>query len=275
MKTLLVSLVLLLVGSKNDALKDTTVYLSASGKVLVSEQNAVFCDKLTTQSPKKYVLTKKQLVNQRWKDYASQIIEIKNDSTYIVTKVVDKIREKSVRVTKANSKGFFSIRDYKENKLIAQGLSKSIFPEIKEGLWIVYHPNGQKASEQYFQNNQMTGNRNWNEKGVETESNVFPYAQEMPEFPGGVKQMNQFIKENAHPSSEAIRPAKHAIVYVQMVVFEDGSLNKITVAKGVHALLDAEALRVVSLMPKWVPGQINGQKVKVLVTIPVVFNLLK
>ena len=62
-------------------------------------------------------------------------------------------------------------------------------------------------------------------------------------------------------------------VICQFIVEEDGSISSIKVAKSVHPLLDAEALRVVSAMPSWKPGMHKGQKVRVKLNIPITFRL--
>ena len=62
-------------------------------------------------------------------------------------------------------------------------------------------------------------------------------------------------------------------VVISFVVETDGSITQVQVAKPVDPLLDKEAARVVSSMPKWVPGQQNGQKVRVKYNVPVMFKL--
>ena len=62
-------------------------------------------------------------------------------------------------------------------------------------------------------------------------------------------------------------------VVISFVVETDGSITQVQVAKPVDPLLDKEAARVVSSMPKWVPGQQNGQKVRVKYNVPVNFKL--
>ncbi len=57
------------------------------------------------------------------------------------------------------------------------------------------------------------------------------------------------------------------------VVMKDGSIGEVKVAKGVSPELDAEALRCVKSMPKWMPGKQNGEAVNVKYTIPLSFRL--
>ena len=62
-------------------------------------------------------------------------------------------------------------------------------------------------------------------------------------------------------------------VIVQFVVNKEGSVEDVAVATGVDPYLDAEALRIVKMMPKWKPGKHEGKEVNVKCTIPIGFNL--
>ena len=71
----------------------------------------------------------------------------------------------------------------------------------------------------------------------------------------------------------AIRQNIHGQVFVSFIVEKDGSVTNVTVEHGVDELLDDEAVRVVSVSPKWIPGQIKGEKVRTRIVIPVEFRL--
>ena len=60
---------------------------------------------------------------------------------------------------------------------------------------------------------------------------------------------------------------------MQFVVQKDGAITQTEVVKGVHELLDAEALRTIKSMPNWVPGEKDGEAVKVKMTLPINFKL--
>ncbi|NMC41387.1 MAG: energy transducer TonB, partial [Bacteroidales bacterium] len=64
-------------------------------------------------------------------------------------------------------------------------------------------------------------------------------------------------------------------VVVRFVVSADGSVKRAEIVKGVHPVLDSEALRVVSLMPRWKPGRQNGTPAPVWFSVPVKFELKK
>jgi protein TonB len=62
-------------------------------------------------------------------------------------------------------------------------------------------------------------------------------------------------------------------VVVQVIVEKDGSIGEQKVLRSVHPVLDAEAMRVVNIMPKWVPGMIDGKPARVKYALPVTFKL--
>ena len=64
-------------------------------------------------------------------------------------------------------------------------------------------------------------------------------------------------------------------VLVSFVVNEKGEVQDVKISRGVHMVLDDEAIRVVSASPKWRPGRLNGKKVKTAMTVAVDFKLDK
>lgn len=102
---------------------------------------------------------------------------------------------------------------------------------------------------------------------------VFLIADKMPEYPGGMNEMLKFLAQNIKYPVEAQKNSITGRVIVQFVVMEDGSLGMERVVRSVDPQLDAEALRVIKLMPKWIPGTVKGDPVKVRFTIPVMFRL--
>lgn len=98
-------------------------------------------------------------------------------------------------------------------------------------------------------------------------------AEQMPSFPGGQKKLMDFLAENTRYPKECEETCVQGRVVVTFLVEKDGSISQIRVAKSLHPLLDEEAVRVVSSMPKWIPGSQNGVRVGVRYTIPVTFRL--
>ncbi len=102
---------------------------------------------------------------------------------------------------------------------------------------------------------------------------VFDVVEQMPEFPGGTQELMQFLYSNIKYPKDAMEADMQGRVLVTFVVNADGQVVEPQVVKGVCPSLDAEALRVVGLMPKWKPGMQKGQAVRVKYTIPISFRL--
>ena len=95
----------------------------------------------------------------------------------------------------------------------------------------------------------------------------------MPEFPVGQSALYSFISSNMHYPIVAIENGIQGKVLVQFVVNQDGSIVDTEILRGVDPSLDKEALRIVSLMPKWKPGLKKGKPVRVRFTVPLIFRL--
>ena len=102
---------------------------------------------------------------------------------------------------------------------------------------------------------------------------VFMVAEQMPEFPGGMKELLKFLQNNLKYPENAMKNNVQGRVIVQFVVEKDGTLTEFKVARSVDPDLDAEALRVLQIMPKWKPGMQRGKIVRVKFTVPVSFKL--
>jgi TonB family protein len=98
-------------------------------------------------------------------------------------------------------------------------------------------------------------------------------AEQMPMFQGGDRKLMEYLENNVQYPPECEETCVQGRVVVTFLVERDGSISNAKVVKSVHPLLDAEALRVVEGMPKWMPGRQNGVTVAVKYTIPVTFRL--
>ncbi len=101
----------------------------------------------------------------------------------------------------------------------------------------------------------------------------FVVVEEMPMYPGGDVELLNFIKNNTRYPEEAKRDLIQGRVIIRFVVNKDGNTEGISVLRGVHPLLDAEAVRVVSLLSGFKPGKQGGQAVNVWYMAPVNFTL--
>ena len=101
-------------------------------------------------------------------------------------------------------------------------------------------------------------------------------VEESPEYPGGMKELLKYMKENLQYPEEAIEKGIEGRVICQFTVKTDGSIDNIVVLKSIHKSLDEEAIRLIKNMPKWKPGRnYKGEVQDCKYTIPVTFKLPK
>jgi protein TonB len=99
------------------------------------------------------------------------------------------------------------------------------------------------------------------------------FAEQMPQFPGGDKQLYKWLSEQIIYPTIARENGIMGKVIISFVVEKDGTVSGIKVARGIHESLDNEAVRVAKLMPEWLPGKQNGRAVRVSYNIPIIFQL--
>lgn len=102
---------------------------------------------------------------------------------------------------------------------------------------------------------------------------VFEVVEKMPEYPGGMSAMMAFINKNIKYPAEAQKTKAQGRVVIQFIVDTEGNIIEPKVIQSVDPLLDAEAIRLTAIMPKWKPGMQRGQAVNVKYMVPIVFRL--
>lgn len=99
---------------------------------------------------------------------------------------------------------------------------------------------------------------------------VYEVVEQMPSFPGGQEALMTYINHNIKYPDEDCGQGR---VIVSFIVEKDGSITNATIRRSVDPAFDREALRVISSMPKWIPGKNNGRNVRVRFNVPVQFKL--
>jgi protein TonB len=97
---------------------------------------------------------------------------------------------------------------------------------------------------------------------------IFTVVEKQPEFPGGQKALDDFIKLNLKDS----RKYKKGNVYAQFIIEKDGSITDIKIIRGLSNKQDIEVVRLISTMPNWIPGKQREKKRRVRYVLPVKFN---
>ena len=102
---------------------------------------------------------------------------------------------------------------------------------------------------------------------------IYNVAETMPQFPGGSNELMKYLSENTKYPESAKANKIEGRVFVRFVIEKDGSITNAEVMRGIDKECDAEAVRVVSSMPKWQPGTQSGEAVRCRFTVPFIFKL--
>ena len=129
-------------------------------------------------------------------------------------------------------------------------------------LVVVFAPAGANA-----QNKKV--NKAQTHKDTTTDDKVYDVCEQMPIYEGGDAALLKYLRENLKLPEEDKERGMQGRMVVGFVVEKDGSLTNVKVLRAVDIALDAEVLRVVKGMPKWIPGRHNGQRVRVRYLLPI------
>ena len=111
------------------------------------------------------------------------------------------------------------------------------------------------------------------EKNVNVKDSIFTKVDKMPEFKGGFDNLVKFLIKNVKYPENAKNKGIEGKVFVSFTIDEIGKVTNPKIVKSVNPELDAEALRVISLLPDWIPGNNKGKIVKATLTLPINFKL--
>lgn len=102
---------------------------------------------------------------------------------------------------------------------------------------------------------------------------VYKKVDKMPEFEGGMEKLMGFLGDNLTYPEECKAEGVEGTVFVSFIVDEQGKVIVSRIKRGVHEAMDNEALRVVKMMPDWIPGEHENKKVKVEYNLPIRFKM--
>ena len=110
-------------------------------------------------------------------------------------------------------------------------------------------------------------------KDTTTDDKIYEVCEQMPIFEGGDAALLKYLTDSVKYPELAKKHGVQGRVVIGFIVEKDGSLTDVKVLRHVDIALDAEALRVVKGMPKWIPGCQDEQLVRVRYNVPVSFRL--
>ncbi|NVN93665.1 MAG: energy transducer TonB [Bacteroidetes bacterium] len=105
------------------------------------------------------------------------------------------------------------------------------------------------------------------------DTTTYIFVSQMPAFPGGLEELYRYLKSSVKYPNEARNMGIGGIVYTSFIISSTGSIEDITILRGVGGGCDDEAIRVLKGMPKWNPGKQDGNAVNVKLNLPINFKL--
>lgn len=139
-----------------------------------------------------------------------------------------------------------------------------------DGVFKTYWEDGVVKRHDIFKNDSLVEGICYDSKGKKV--SYFDYF--IPaSFPNGRREMMKFLAKEMRYPQDAIMNNVEGKVYIRFIVQKNGSISDVEVNRGVDEELDAEALRTVRKMPKWIPGSIDGEIVRMYFDLPVNFKL--
>lgn len=104
---------------------------------------------------------------------------------------------------------------------------------------------------------------------------IYDVVDEPADFPGGSEALKKYIADNLKYPEVAKKNGLQGKCYLQFIVSMDGYVSNVKLKKGVPDCpeCDAEAIRLVKRMPKWIPGKVNGKNVHSTFSLPIFFKL--
>jgi TonB family protein len=166
-----------------------------------------------------------------------------------------------------NGKGWYISRDDTTGIILETGKVLNGGPD---GSWKYFTEKGLLKEVIVYSNGEFVKGTRYDEAGKPED---YKAEHIPPAYPGGDAALKRFLQWNLkYPREDQINGIA-GIVVVQFIINAEGKMSKIVIHSGVSETLNREALRVVNLMPDWIPGRMNGKNVPVLFTLPISFTL--
>ncbi|HKR04259.1 MAG TPA: TonB family protein [Bacteroidia bacterium] len=139
-----------------------------------------------------------------------------------------------------------------------------------EGNLITYYRDGKIKRKDNFKDGKFMDGNCYTSSGEDTVH--FDY-EIMPQFPGGEKELINFLSNNVKYPFGAKLNAIQGEVVVNFIINKTGEVEKVRIIKSVHPKLDKEALKVIHKMPGWMPGFQDGEPISVQYNLPIRFTI--
>lgn len=139
-----------------------------------------------------------------------------------------------------------------------------------EGPFLVYYPNGSLKRKDIYRNDEVVEKKCI---GIDGKDTTWFEFMTLPEYIGGDQARINFLMENITYPRYAREAGIQGTIYVNFTVLKSGKISNINIIRGVHESLNNETLRVIRLMPDWIPGKVDGEPANIEFNMPVKFTL--
>ena len=169
-------------------------------------------------------------------------------------------------VFKVNADGTLS--DHKVSKGVGHGLDEEALRVLKAmPNWVPAEKDGEKIATKWNVPIKFTL------KKQTMDDFVYSVVEDMPRYKGGAQALYEYLGSQIKYPKEAQEAGIEGRVYVRFIIKADGNIKNVEILRGLSHGLDEEAVRVVSNMPKWIPGKVDGKDVPVQYNLPIHFSL--
>lgn len=104
-------------------------------------------------------------------------------------------------------------------------------------------------------------------------SRIYASAEQMPQYPGGMKAFQNYLKRNLKYPPQAKRDSIEGVVAIQFVVERNGRISSPVIVRSLEPSMDTVALNVIRNMPRWIPAKDHGTIVRCKYSVPVQFKI--
>ncbi len=165
------------------------------------------------------------------------------------------------------SGGSGEVKYYEKGTLLRKGY---YLQGLKHGEWQAFFDDGRLYYRETYEQGEFRQGISYNKLG---ESFSYSELGKLPEMPDGIQGLMRYLTKSLNYPKSARKKGIEGKVFVQFVVEKDGSIVEVEVLKGIGGGCDEEAIRVVRECPTWQPAIQRGQKVRVRMTLPIVYRL--
>lgn len=228
----------------------------------------------------RYIELKSYKFDNKWNPQRNYFVyEILPDSSIKMDYYInDKYIESTFRYVFKNDNESFTFFDLDTSKAVIKiGTAKNIFPLIKDGVEVSYDQDGNLETSYEYENNSWLGRSGrFITDSSGTHQDIEDIIEIAPEFESGEMGLFTYLAENIRYPIDAKEKNKQGTVYVTFLINPDGTIDDISILRGVYPSIDNEALRVVAnTNGMWKPGYQKGKPVKIQYTLPIKFVLSK